>query len=258
MRMLKKHGLFLFLFLILLIFSIMGCQKSMSEMGKYYTQSDIKEVLDSKDYVSQPRISDIQLDKYPEDEFLFSNHCFSFYRDMDYFLNSSARYDSLDAILEEYPPQAVRTIENNGQKSMYFVYETDEGTRLYVFFFETDNYQFTRGYPIVVKKLLKMEDFSALTVGDSMENVEEIDPITSLYRKGYDTLSDEMIEKVYIKGKEQISTIHFLKDGIIRINYDRDSTGDYIINQIITSDDFIIPVLTGKLCYRVYADDYIE
>ncbi len=271
-------------------FSVWGCQKSVSETEKItskkighvtpttfatdslgfrkYTldKSDIglyiEKVINSDEYVSTPKLSDIKFTEYPEEEFLFNNHCFVINRDMDCFLISNICNNNLNAYLRNYPPQAVRTIDNNGQKSMYFVYETDGGTRVYVFFFESDNYYCSRGYPIIVKKSLSMSDFSNLTVKDTMKDVEEIDPITPLFRRCYDELNDEQIESLYIKGRERISTVHLLKDGIIRINYDRDSSGEYIINQIIRSDDFIISGIYGGIfggpCYRIYADDYIE
>lgn len=226
-------------------------------MPTYYTENDIINVINSAEMLSKPVLADIQLDKYPAEEFLFDNHCFSFYRDMDYFLGYSVRYDYINSVINEYPPQVVRTIKNNGQKSMYIVYETDDSTRVFVFFFESDNFQYTRGYPIIMKESLSMDAFSKLSVGDSMDDVEIIDPIASLYRKGYDTLSDELIQQLYVDGRERISTVHLLTDGIVRINYNRDSDGEYIIEQIICADDYTISVLGGKLCYLIYPEDYI-
>ncbi len=278
--------IFVTLLLISAIFSVGGCKKAVYETERitskkigYVTPTTfvtdslasrkyeldktdiglyIEKVIRSDDYVSTPDFSDIRFTEYPEEEFLFNNHCFVINRDMDYFLNTNMGGNKLNAYLRNYPPQAVRTIENNGQKSMYFVYETDGGTRVYVFFYESDNYYCSRGYPIMVKKSLSMSNFSNLIVKDTMKDVEEIDPITPLFRRCYDELNDEQIERVYKKGRERISTVHLLKDGIIRINYDRDSSGEYIINKIIRSDDFVIPGLYGSLCYLIYADDYIE
>lgn len=242
---------------LVFILCLSGCQSS-PEISNYYTVEDVETILNSDDLISNPLLNDIELDKYPAEDFLFNNHCFSFYRDMDYFLSLSARYDFTSSIINEYPPQAVRTIENNGQKSMYIVYETDDGTRVFVFFFESDNFQFTRGYPIIMKESLDLEAFSELSIGDSIDDVEKIDPIAALYRKGYDTLSDELIQKLYVDGREKISTVHLLTDGIVRINYSRDSNGKYIIEQIISADDYTIPVLGGKLCYLIYPEDYIH
>ena len=252
----KKYVAILLLFATVLF--LFGCDEEIYTTEKYYSEESIQRLINSKSYTSKPKISDIELDKYPEEDFLFNNHCFSFYRDMDYFLFSSASYNALGSVLYEYPPQIVRTIKNNGQKSMYFIYETDASTRVFVFFYETDNFGYTRGYPIIMKKSLSTKDFSSLEVGDTMANVEEIDPIAALYKKGYDKVSDKLVEELYVKGQEKISTVHYLNDGIIRINYDRNTLGEYVINKIITSHDFTIPSLTGNLCYKIYPDDLVK
>lgn len=109
-----------------------------------------------------------------------------------------------------------------------------------------------------MKKTLELNDFSDLTIGDTLKEVEHIDPISSLYRKGYDTLSDELVTKLYVNGREEITTVHLLSDGIVKITYDRDVNGEYIINYIHKSNEFIIPVLGGKLCYLIYPGDYIS
>lgn len=241
---------------LILILCLAGCQES-PLIDSHYDLEAIKTLLNSDEMISEPSLENIKLDKYPAEDFLYDNHCFSFYRDMDYFLSRAVRFDYTSLIIDEYPPQAIRIIGNNEQKSMYFVYETDDGTRVFVFFFEGDNFQYTRGFPIIMKKTLNLEAFSALAVGDSIDDVESIDPIASLYKKGYDTLSDEMIQQLYVEGPENISTIHLLSNGIVKINYIRTADGDYIISKINSSKDFTISVLGGKLCYLIYSSDYI-
>lgn len=257
MQSLGAKGKQIILLGIAFVLLLTGCQKT-PQIADYYTTEDIETVLSSDEFIAEPLLEEIELDKYPAEEFLFDNHCFSFYRDMDYFLFQSARFDFTSLIIDEYPPQVVRTIENNGQKSMYIVYETDDDTRVFVFFFESDDFQFTRGYPIIMKKSLGLEAFSKLSVGDNIADVEKVDPITSLYRKGYDTLSDEMVKQLYVNGREKISSVHLLTDGIVRINYTRNSDGEYIIDEIFSADDYTIPVLGGKLCYLIYPEDYIS
>ena len=56
--------------------------------------------------------------------------------------------------------------------SSYLSDYTEKPTaRVFVFFFESDGFQFTRGYPIVMKKSLEMSDFSTVENGDSMDDV---------------------------------------------------------------------------------------
>lgn len=253
---LRSKKITAFLLAILLIYCS-GCRKNSLDIPSYYSENDIVDVINSAEMLSQPLLSEIQLDKFSAEEFLFDNHCFSFYRDMDYFLGYSVRYDYISSIISEYPPQIVRTIENNGQKSMYFIYETDDGTRVFVFFFESDNFQYTRGYPIVMKKSLSMDEFSTFNIGDSIDDVEAVDPIAALYRKGYDTLSDDLVYQLYVGGREKISTIHLLTDGIVRIDYSRNKDGIYVIEHISRADDYTISVLGGKLCYLIYPEDYL-
>lgn len=254
MKVFEKKLILLSLICVILL---SGCQAP-PPSGEYLTPESVEFLLNSSDFVNKPLLQDIVLDKYSEEIFLFNNKCFAFYRDMDYYLLFSARYDFRDSIINEYPPQAVRTIDNNGQKSMYIVYETDNNTRVFVFFFETDDFLFTRGYPIIMKKTLHLSDFSAIKEGDTIRDVENVDPTAALYKDGYDTISDELMQKLYVRGKETISSVHLLKDGIVRINYVRETNGDYIIEKIIRSDDFSIPVLGGRLCYLIYPEDYMD
>ncbi len=115
-----------------------------------------------------------------------------------------------------------------------------------------------------MKKTLTLADFDDLEVGDSLDDVEKIDPIASLYRKGFDSLSHEDIQLLYVGGHDKFATAHLLRDGTVKITYDRDENGKYTINEINRSDEFIIPVMTspiplgGEVCYSIYPDDYIS
>lgn len=245
--------------ILLSIICLCACSKHESKkIDMHYAEADIQEIINSDEMICTPKIEDIEMDKYPEQDFLYENLCFSVFRDMGYFDMYSIRFDYLSSILNEYPPQAVRTIENNGQKSMYFVYETDEETRVFVFFFENNGFQNSRGFPIIMKKSLNMEDFLDLKVGDSMDDVEKIDPITELFKENYELLSDQQYQTLFVNGREKVSTIHLAKDGIIRIDYYRASKGEYIIERIITDDGFTIPVLYGTQCYLIYPEDYVN
>ena len=256
---------------LLLALSPLGCQTHPAppvettgeETQKRYCENEeINAILNDSGFRDQPRIEDIEITRYPEEEFLSNNHCFAFNRDMNYFLGHSARYDSLGWIVNDYPTQIVRTIEANGEKVMYFVYETDGDTRVFVFFDSSTDYRYTVGFPIIMKRTLEYQDFSALGEGDTMADVAKVDPIAVLYQKEYDRLSDVLVEKLYVNGAEEISTIHLLRDGILRIDYDRVSKGNYVIKAIGYHEDFVLPVLggwfVGNPCYRIYEFDYVK
>ncbi len=243
---------------LLIIFSLLflsGCQSS-SLIG----DDDTTQMAESSSTDNIPDIASIKkadVPCYPQNEFLFTNECFSFCRDMDYFLSFSIGYNTFDAIVNTYPPQIIGTVKNPGNDSLYLGYDTDGGTRVFVFFYESDGYRLSKGFPVMMKKSLCMKDFDHISEGDTLEEVKRIDPIAEIYQQGYDLLSDEMIESLYTQGRETISTIHVLVDGAIRINYDRSTKGHYTITGIYRSADFLLPMLGGTVNYRIDPDDYI-
>lgn len=81
---LRSKKITAFLLAILLIYCS-GCRKNSLDIPSYYSENDIVDVINSAEMLSQPLLSEVQLDKFSAEEFLFDNHCFSFYRDMDYF-----------------------------------------------------------------------------------------------------------------------------------------------------------------------------
>lgn len=249
------YGRKILLIAILLVLVLTGCSGSVQSS---YSLDAVQEIISKKTAYKGHPLNNV--DKQIEDEFLFNNRCFSFFRDMDYFLSFSARYDFLGQILQEYNTQAVRLIDHGDgtDKMMYFVYLTDKDTRVFVYFSEADDYLYSRGHPIIMIRSLVKDDFDDITIGDKMQDLESIDPIVTLYKQGYDSIPDEMTKKLYVDGKETISTVHLLKDGILRYDYDRLSEGNYVIKNIIFSDKFILPEMGGDINYGIYDDDYVS
>jgi hypothetical protein len=224
-----------------------------------YSQYTIEDIITDDMTNESIYLENIDMHKFPEDDFLFSNLCFSFYRDMDYFLMFSARYDFTDLILQEYMTQAVRKVEaDDGYEYLYFVYETDGETRVFIFFEETTGFVFTRGQPVIMKEVLSVADFQDISVGDTMLDIGEIDPIISLYMKAYDSVPEKAVKEVYDSGREKISTLHMLADGILRYDYHRVEKGNYIVDRVIFSEDFILPELGGDVNYKIYDYDYVS
>ncbi len=120
--------------ILALVFCFAACGNSDSQAAKHYTKSEIAEIINSDEMLSSPEISSVKLDKYPTESFLFDNACFSFWRSMNYYFGAK-----LDNIINEYPPQIVRIIETQDGKYMYFVYETDNNTRVFIFSPDTMN-----------------------------------------------------------------------------------------------------------------------
>ena len=125
---LRSKKITAFLLAILLIYCS-GCRKNSLDIPSYYSENDIVDVINSAEMLSQPLLSEVQLINSLPKSFSWQS-LFLILQRYGLFLGYSVRYDYISSIISEYPPQVVRTIENNGQKSMYFIYETDDGTRV--------------------------------------------------------------------------------------------------------------------------------
>ena len=164
---------------------------------------------------------------------------------------SGLRRGYFEDMVTLFPDPVVRDIGDY----VYIYYDTENDTRLYVFYSKgKNNCWYTDGFPVIMKKPLSYADFVKLNPGDTLDLVEAIDPIVPLYMPVFNLYTDEAL-----KGMEDRSgcfqTIHLLTDGILRINYDK-IDGEYVITGIIYREDFILDGLNGQTCYRIYEEDY--
>ncbi|MEG2153244.1 MAG: hypothetical protein RRZ71_08280 [Clostridia bacterium] len=139
-------------------------------------------------------------------------------RDACFYEGQSARQNYTGAILEAYPTKAIRSRD---EKSVYFVYDTDTDYRLYLFLNYNNGLQTPIGFPIIIGKLLSYGDFSGLKIGDSIDRVEMIDSIAGLYKKEIvDVWQLDPAGAIgHAKEGYPCTSIHYLKDGILKIEY---------------------------------------
>ena len=144
------------------------------------------------------------------------------------------------------PTEALRIREDG---SSYAIWDTDTGYRFYLFFLK-DKPLFT-GYPIVINKakMLSYDDFKDIGVGDSIEKVEELDSVVTLYKK-------EVLEhygwtpktvKTVLENGLPFETIHYLTDGILRIQYTCLDDTTISVHSIAFYDNYLIPTYDGNL-----------
>ena len=87
-------------------------------------------------------------------------------------------------LLGFYPTEVIRQRDAD---TFYFVYDTDDGIRLFLFFSEKngngeyDGIQISVGFPILISKMLSHADFAGIQAGDRAEKVRAIDPAMSVY-----------------------------------------------------------------------------
>lgn len=157
-------------------------------------------------------------------------------------------------------PEFVKVQKNRG----YFAYRFEDGYRLFKFFYVDTfgNMRYT-GYPILVKKSLGLNDFINIKIGDTIDDVAEIDPVASIYKQIYDQYPNSSL--VLQKGEEQglklrVFSCHLCRDCAIEYIYTRDSDGQYRIVDIWKDGHFTL--YTGEINAswsfgaKVFPEDY--
>ena len=196
---------------------------------------------------------------YLEDYLLFdTNGTFYLGRDAAYYFGTNMRQNATKGIQKRFPTSAIR-IKNNG--SMYSIHETDSGYRLYLFYDQSLDYEATIGFPVVLKELLQYSDFAGLKAGDGIEAVEAIDPVAGLHNKVVTN-----VWKLNVKGAQghanrgyPCTSIHYLSDGLLKIEYDMPEDGVLVISGIEFAPDYILTDPIGrKVDYKIEEIDLPE
>ncbi len=216
------------------------------DLGPHYSPEAYEKVLED---FGLPEESNAALDVpvYYEDDLLFhGDNNFTLTRDL-----SSRSKHPMHISGESY--YAITTLEVlptvlrvRADGSAYAVYDTDTGYRFYLFFDKAQ--PILTGYPIVISKskLLSYSDFEEIQVGDPIEKVEMIDDVASLYKKELE-LADFHNSIYYencAKNGYPISSIHYLKEGILQFEYLMpEEKGNLIISEIHFYEDFVIPTV---------------
>ena len=228
-----------------------------------YAVSWKKELNELLNTIGTPETSDISLDIpiYSETKLLVEVHgseetekyhgdMFDLGTDASYWVSlgkRKARNDA-DEIFKYYPTNAIR-VRTDG--SFYALYDTDTGYRFYLFF---DDYEAeTVGFPILVKKteLLSYNDFKDVQVGDPIEEVEAIDSVTTLHKRCLTSPEKHLNPNVMV---DPYASIHYLKDGILKIEYSFPETGEIIVSKIAFDENFIVENRNGELINQKIQD----
>jgi hypothetical protein len=141
---------------------------------------------------------------------------------------------------------------------VYAVYETDAGTRVYLYFRRSDDYSHLGGYVILMNRALYQSDFIGLKKGDTMADVLRVDPNTALYLQAYD--AEEATWLLNPDGSGwQITTTHLLRDGVLRYRYELEAESQprrYVIREVEYSPEFTLAELGGDFCYEILQQDF--
>ncbi len=223
------------------------------EWGKAGVVDDPRPFLAEK--AKAPGSGPLAVPVYREEVLLGDNdRCFGLGLDAGLYSTYGSRPDSFEHLQAAFPSEAIRRSEDGA--SVYVMYDTDRGSRLYVFFSEEKaGYMFADGFPILMKKKLAHEDFGGLSVGDSLEKVLASDPVVELYRRSFEAAGEAALARWSEMGVPPTS-VHLLADGVLKITYERRSPGDYRITSLVYGPDFVLEGLWGETCYRIDEADY--
>jgi hypothetical protein len=190
-----------------------------------------------------------------EQELLFDTAgCYELGTDGGHFSSASGFVTNLfERVVKIFPEPRLSVIGDY----VYLVYDTENKTRLYLFFSKNKNSCFfADGFPVVMKEKLSYHDFTVLQKGDSIKKVESVDPVMPIYLKKFDEITESTIEQL-TKNDDYLKSIHLLSDGILKIEYER-TDGGYVVRSILYNEDFVLDGINGQTCYRINDADYID
>lgn len=209
-----------------------------------------------KEKVAEPDKKALNIPVYNEEDLLFkTNGMFYLNRDFCFYENTNALMTYTGGIMKAYPDPAIREREDG---SLYFIYDTDTGNRLFLFFTCENDLQTPVGFPTVIKELLSYNDFSGLKIGDPIEDVEKIDSVATLHKKLIIDVwnLDPVGAEFHAKNGYPCTSIHYLKDGILKIEYKMLDDQSLVISDIVFSKDYTLENAKGKVVnYKINEAD---
>lgn len=164
-------------------------------------------------------------------------------------------FDNLN-ILDEYFHIPCREKTCN---DFYLMYRMENNYRLYQYFSYPAN-GCTRpvGYGLVVGKVHTSSDFAGLRRGDSIDDVIKVDDVASLYKEYFlDYLHyDTERAKTEEQDGNSICSLHYLDNGLMKIEYTMKEEGELIIKDIEYYSNWVMEDSQGReVDYQIFDID---
>ena len=210
--------------------------------------------------ISDPAIKKLDIPVYPDDKLLLNNFIVQIGEDACQFSRFAEFPNKLDYVYELYPTKALRKASTGEE---YLIYESQSGYREYVFLkhWEESGLTVTNGFPIVVGELLPYKAFEQLKVGDTIESVGKIDPVAELYKQKMIEVHGYVPESAASSAARgyPITSIHYLSDGLLKIEYEMLEDGSLVISNMVYSPDYTLKHTVGEVInYRIEPIDLPE
>ena len=205
----------------------------------------------------EPKMEKLDIPVYPDDVML-NDFILQLGYDAFRIPESGLLSNRIEYVLEKLPCEAARKA-STGEK--YLIYDWEGGYREYVFVKEFSNEEVTAGFPLVIGEVLQYDDFMHLNAGDTIDEVEKVDAAVSLYKRKFLEI-DGLLPNPnasYVTGKTYLVSLHYLHDGIIKMEYRMIEDGSLVIENIVYSPDYTLSHINGKLLnYRIEPIDLPE
>ena len=204
----------------------------------------------SGDYITDANAKLEKVPYYSFEQLLFNkrNDTFRLGRDSseEEYGNKSSHISSL---LKECPTEVMRERQDG---SRYLVYDTDDNCRLFLMLSNNKVFPLPLnvGFPVIYKNKLSYSDFKDIKPGDTIAKVSEIDDICELYTRTWFDFCHISSESFKIHGEKMqcFSTIHYLTDGLLRIEYgELNEEGVPVVKSVTLYPDYIMETYTGKM-----------
>ena len=226
----------------------------------FLTTEEAAALLDQKVDKDTP----LDIPVYSTFDLLYNNHSFHISVDPCRFNAVKAvRFDNSEFLFTEFPTNAWRTLDNG---FIYCQYLTDNGDKMFLFFKDSDDEYDRRyyvGFPILMSHSLSYSDFKPIKIGDDIEEVSKVDDVIDYYLPCFEQLNDDYLNNVKAQlGIElHLTSVHLLKDGILKYEYQRnieDDKSQYTISDIEYHEDFMLKSASGTINYQIAEMDYVE
>ena len=141
----------------------------------------------------------------------------------------------------------------------YLMYSTEDNYRLYLFFnYSVNGCTSPLGYGLVVGKVHTSSEFAGLKRGDSIDDVIKIDDVASLYKEYF--LKQVNYNTDRAKAEEEdgnsICSLHYLDNGLAKIEYTMKEEGKLIIKDIEFYQNYVMEDQDGnEVDYRIFDID---
>lgn len=245
-----KKAIFLVLGACMLMTCLLGCQPNdfVSSADSSDNISDVKstplnsniqaelsEHKEKEDMVlskaSQLSMEQLITKRYSEKEFYEKGVLYRSYQPLVSF------HFYLYSISDLFPVECIRQTSDD---SIYCIYKTKENGLIYLFFVKRWN-EWYMNHAIYSKKSLTLSDFQNIKIGDNRKAIEQIDPIVS---------TDSQYSQYQF-------TLHLLKDGVVKIEYEL-KDGQMLVSNIQRKSDFKLTMDDITYDYSILPQDYIH